>query len=826
VAADGQSSRLVLGQIISTGGGHVVIRTRDAIVALDANSLIRGGMVELFSLDGGIGTSAQPLRVDTASGLAAYAKGHIVVTETAGDLQLAAPTAWTAPGAIVSATGDVVLTATAGSILDGIHESARPRTAAEAAAAQADLLRFFGRTYATGSLQYPLSLSLIELLYPQLAFDPAFRTAPVDGETPNVIGRRITLQASGSIGRAAPVQTILMAGGFAAMDAATQELLSRAATRDVIGRSYALYRYTGSATTLDLTAATFTSGPWTKVAPNHIVGMTTLVVPLATGQLVLVERPGVYGLYRFLGTGGTRDLALADYRNTALWQPVLPAFTSAATAAGLTTGALVLDTRTLERLTLQVIDDVDLQATETFDVGTAVTLTLAAGTGAAVQTPGDFELERVTNAANELRLVAGRHIADTGTPTPAITSFGALTLLAGGSVYGTGGPLVMRLAENSPLTAEAVGSIDIRQLSGSETLGGVPRTFSHLLAWSVAAGEDVTLAVVAGDLQLGMVVAGDDATLTASGSILDALQDAKASAGNLRADAATLTATTGTIGTAAKPLETVLRGDLTATANTDVWLHNRRTLAATSVTATTGRIDLLVDGDANLGILTALRGVVYVDAAGGILDAPEDAGLEIDALGAVLRAVTGVGTAANRIETRVARLEAAVTSGGLWLVNTGGLVVGELTALVGIAAATNVEVEAQGALTVNEAIDSAAGPVLLVASTDITVNAPVTSGGGTVTLLARQHVSSRPRARSTPRPRAPDVTITADADANGSGGITWPTARSSTPATASSSSGPTATSSSASCGPPPTSTCSRAPARSATTPSRRSTSST
>src|SRR5207248_11424882 len=75
-------------------------------------------------------------------------------------------------------------------------------------------------------------------------------------------------------------------------------------------------------------------------------------------------------------------------------------------------------------------------------------------------------------------------------------------------------------------------------------------------------------------------------------------------------------------------------------------------------------------------------------------------------------------------------------------------------------------------ITVDEAIDSASGPVNLTASHDIVVNAPITSGGGKVTLHAsRDIIFTAVGYIDTEIGGLGTVTLTADYDHSGGGGI-------------------------------------------------------
>ena len=130
-----QSTRIVLGQVISLGG-NVVLHAGDGIHAGDDSSLIIGNRIELNSGNGAIGSAALPLRIDSnllgSGGLTAKAEGDIYIVEIEGDLKLTQPRAWDdAQASIHSEEGDVHLRVEAGAILDAFYEELEPRTEEE-----------------------------------------------------------------------------------------------------------------------------------------------------------------------------------------------------------------------------------------------------------------------------------------------------------------------------------------------------------------------------------------------------------------------------------------------------------------------------------------------------------------------------------------------------------------------------------------------------------------------------------------------------------------------------------------------------------------------
>jgi Ca2+-binding RTX toxin-like protein len=131
-----QSSTIVVGQIISTGG-NVILHAGEGIQAFDSSSFIRGNQIELYTTEGAIGSADLPLLVDSdllgSGGVAAKARGDIYIREIEGDLKLAQPQTWDdVEASIYSEEGDIYLHVDSGAILDAFYEEFRPRTQQEA----------------------------------------------------------------------------------------------------------------------------------------------------------------------------------------------------------------------------------------------------------------------------------------------------------------------------------------------------------------------------------------------------------------------------------------------------------------------------------------------------------------------------------------------------------------------------------------------------------------------------------------------------------------------------------------------------------------------
>lgn len=129
---------------------------------------------------------------------------------------------------------------------------------------------------------------------------------------------------------------------------------------------------------------------------------------------------------------------------------------------------------------------------------------------------------------------------------------------------------------------------------------------------------------------------------------------------------------------------------------------------ATSIAGnTTGAINFTDANSLTVGVVTAGAAAVTLTALTGSLTDGNAAANNITAGALVATAATGIGTLADPLETTVAALEAAGGSGGVFIVNTGALVIGGVTALNGVSAtAGNINISSTGGIAVGETITS------------------------------------------------------------------------------------------------------------------------
>ena len=251
---------------------------------------------------------------------------------------------------------------------------------------------------------------------------------------------------------------------------------------------------------------------------------------------------------------------------------------------------------------------------------------------------------------------------------------------------------------------------------GSPTLTDVLGTY-HLHNVTSGAGN-VTIVVDSGDLRLGRVVsATGDVWMEAAGSILDGDADADS---DVEAANVWLMALAGSIGTDGEAVEIdsaiAGAGALTASALQNVFL------AETAGNLTLARVEATDE--------------VHLAAAGAIRDDGDGAGADVMASRAVLDAASGIGEAGNPLETQLSMLEADAGNGDVWVVNSGALEVGDVSATgtVNIIALSPLTVAGvvTGATVALEAAD-APGP-----GDDLTVKAGavITATTGSIALIA------------------------------------------------------------------------------------------
>ncbi len=433
----------------------------------------------------------------------------------------------------------------------------------------------------------------------------------------------------------------------------------------------------------------------------------------------------------------------------------------------LTKGDLVLNYRVVDRVVVQLQQDVDLEASGTVEIN--------AGGAIAAKTTGNLELDNVT-AVGDIRLQAGGSITDSYNDTnAAITSTGGgyVALNSKGVIEGSDGssPLRLALGDASSLVAESVGNLSLKQIDiGSNADIFVERATTNTI---------LDIESLSGNMAVGSVTAGTSVRVAASGDITDGYDDAGATIVNLFTDIdgnpttgdVTLSAD-GDIGEFDNDVDVNIKeGNLFVTAGNDVFINSIASLNVGSATSTSGDINLNIIGDANIDLITASAGTVTIEALQSILDSRNDTAVNLIATNAVLLAGTGVGESNNPFETNLQRLEADISNGGIWLDNTGTLEIGGITSLDGIRATGEIDISAGNTITISEDIISDQSFAIDV-SQDIIINAKIqVSGDDDVTIKTDGNIFFGSTGEIYSDSNLSVITLQADADNSGAGAI-------------------------------------------------------
>lgn len=383
-----------------------------------------------------------------------------------------------------------------------------------------------------------------------------------------------------------------------------------------------------------------------------------------------------------LGLGGTLSAASADLLAGADLVMAAGASSQAASqhlqaGGSITVGQLRADGGSVALLAAGAVRDADADGDASLDIS-AGALWLQAGTGLGAPT-------------NALELAVGTLAATSAAGGTYLTE--ADGLLVGSVSFG-----VDRVSASGALSSLAVGG------SGLSSLGGAPlvlRSLAGDLAVEAALRSDggvLLLDAMAGALRLAAAVDSGGGTLS------------------LHAGAALQITSGGGIGTGGGELDVVAGGSLVMTADTRASTDG-------------GAARLVAGGSLILGLLDAGTGAASVSAA-AVLDA---GGAAPDVVAASLRLVAtagGLGSSTDALDLAVGRLVARAGGDGLYLANTGTLLIDAQ------AASTIARVAADGSVAAVAADDALAGlgslGTLILGSTGSlggTVDAAVTAAG-------------------------------------------------------------------------------------------------
>ena len=594
------------------------------------------GQQVIYSFDT---TSGKPL-----GGLTAGGKYFAIVRDD-GHVQLAATAQDAADGIAIALTLDTNASKIDG---DGVTGSGHKLSASVAIFDTDD-----SNDITDDAFRFPVSPGLYKFLYPHSELnDVRFSIQSSATETMNVVGDTVTLIADKTgatavnVGRSFAPQVIDLTVGFENLSSQQKEVLATATVGDVIGVQYAFYTYDagGGAAGSNLKLEDFgDSEKWTLITPDVVSG-AGVPQPLRTinpGDLVLIEfSQSKHGLYEFKGASpASIRLDLTNLGNAALWDKIDPArSTDGTNTSPLVHGDIVANKNEVQRVALQLKDDVDVQLT-------GDTLKVDSDGDVSMQIVGDVSIHHVT-AAGDVRLDVSGSISDAYAPgtAAAITALGDVVLTAhGGPIQSPDGkdagtdPDAVRIRVDGALFAESPNDIRLLEVGGTATVSGISANFDDLHVAGVTAGESVDIRVAAGDMTIDRIDAGDDSVLIANQDIIDADNDSGSPLVNVSTgddlDPAHLyiEATEGSIGTLSNHLDVVVTGTLNGKAGASAFINSP--------------IDL------NVGLFQARNGTARLVSNTSILDADNDVAADIEAQNVELVADSGaIGSDANALD--------------------------------------------------------------------------------------------------------------------------------------------------------------------------------
>ncbi|MDO8282036.1 MAG: hypothetical protein Q7U10_05345, partial [Thermodesulfovibrionia bacterium] len=339
------------------------------------------------------------------------------------------------------------------------------------------------------------------------------------------------------------------------------------------------------------------------------------------------------------------------------------------------------------------------------DAGNDVQTLTAVTSNAAInfRDTDDFAITTVNAGANTVTLTSGNGISDGGGAEPNITAT-TLTVL-GNSTFGMGDTIETAVSTLALTTANTyidnTGALTIND----STVGG---------ALTITNSSSIAL----NNVDAG----GFTVNLTAGGAITDANGGNNITAGTLN-----IFGNSVGVGNA---IETTVSNLTLTTAATNISNTGALTVYDSTVT---GQLDLAGNAGIALYEITATGQTVNLNAGGAITDlngGPNN----VTAGSASFRAVTGVGTAANAIETDVDNLAAAVSGAGdIYISNTGGTNITTINGVTGLSTnSSDINIQDTSTITVSSVVNAASdGDVTLhTTSGNIAINDNVKSSAG------------------------------------------------------------------------------------------------
>lgn len=338
-------------------------------------------------------------------------------------------------------------------------------------------------------------------------------------------------------------------------------------------------------------------------------------------------------------------------------------------------------------------------------VGTvsAGTVTLNAGGGSITESGGASSIT-ATNATL---------LADDGIGTLANRIATNVTTLA---ATASGGGVFIEELNGIALTnvsASAGNTVNVISAAGDITANSVSATNGSVSLTATAGGigvNTISAANVTLNAGVGSITEIGTSSITATNATLLASNAIGTTADRLGTDVTSLTATAGNGGVYIAEQDAITLTNVSASVGNDVEVTTTSgSLTATSVSALGGDVRLTSGGGIVLGAVAAAD--VTLTANGGSIT--ETGVSSITANSASLLASNGIGTAANRIGTDVASLEANANNGNVYIDEANGLTLTNVSAFGG----NDVEVTtATGNITASN-VSAAGGAVTLRAQT-------------------------------------------------------------------------------------------------------------
>ena len=336
----------------------------------------------------------------------------------------------------------------------------------------------------------------------------------------------------------------------------------------------------------------------------------------------------------------------------------------------------------------------------------------------------------------------------------------ATALLAAAGNIGTGANPLETDIDKLEATAGATiaaGGIWIENMGGIE-LGGVDGGTSGILADGTIEVVDTSGSIAVSEKVESQNAAGTNSVTLDAATTIDIDASVLSANGPVTVDAGTdlAFAATGLIDTEAGSTGLV---DIDAGGMIDM-------ADGSFVDAWSGAIEMNATGDIAISLLRSSDRSTVVTTGGAVTDADGGTGADVNRLGTlIIDAAAGIATGANPLDTEVTDLEAHGGSGGIWVINTGGLTIDDLDAGIALAddgatADADIVITATSPLTVAADVVSSTGDILLTATDsgvgddlEVLSTFTVEATAGTVTLRAGDDLtledSSTVRAGST-----------------------------------------------------------------------------